>query len=234
MKLFFTLISLPLTFVSPRYIICLGSFFTSLSTSDIIQIISITTTILLGVLAFFAPRFFERWKRNHYKPKLSLRYKYDQSPYTNKTFYRNGGKKVLYWNLGVKNVGKTQAENCEVVLEEVSKEEGSEYKKLNHTPGNLKWPRETSLGKVIQPYREIICNVGHIDEDTKELIFDIKNPLNSQVSALKESGNYKIVIKAYSNNAESIKSVFAVKIKGKKYTDTEDISEIIDISRINL
>src|SRR3990167_8277692 len=85
--------------------------------------VAIVTTLVLASTAFVAPYIIEMWKHWFYSPKLTFKFLHCP-PDCHQTQMRGPGVSFLtyYFRFRVANVGKTQAEQCEAVLEKIWRE----------------------------------------------------------------------------------------------------------------
>lgn len=224
--------------------------------------------IIAGValfIAFVGNRLFEKWRRRHYAPRLDFEFKYE-APHRHLTTMRRDitkdGKKVgdkyfptYYFNFAVVNNGRSQADDCEAVLEEVwHKDSAGDWQpwKSFLVGINLRWafgdPPERIL-KTIYPGRRVFCNIGRI-EDPKDqasscyrkiteeqkhqnkFFFESPHRLYVQADCLFPSKRpYKIRVSVYGKNAEKITRMFKVNWSGKwRDEKEEDIYKEIVIS----
>jgi len=204
-----------------------------MTTSDWVLIGS---TILLALAAFIAPYLVEKWKFKYRKPKLNIEFKL-APPDCHLTQYNEGGEisSVYYFRFMVKNIGKSQAEACQVFLEKIFKENsaGEMIKDKNYTPVNLKWSGASNpIERNIYPDKEMYCDLGRIHHPNRNYQSVYKNiskkdqSLNKFFFELAESrpysqwdclipSRYKIVVSVYSKNAEKVTRQFSLSWTGK-------------------
>lgn len=154
---------------------------------------------------------------------------------------------VYYFRFLVENTGKTQAEDCEVLLERVFKENsaGRMVEWNNFTPVNLKWSgMRDPISRTIQPDRKVYCDLGKIqhpehnyvsryrgitEDDKKDLKFALELPEipYSQWDCL-TPGKYKLDVSVYSKNAEKASRSFLVAWTGKwKDGESDMFNELV-------
>jgi len=209
-----------------------ASIINQLSVSNWVQICS---TIILASIAFIAPYVIERWKVKYRSPKLKIKFKF-APPDCDQTQWSEGGIKsaVYYFRFLVENIGKSQAEACEVYLEKIFKENsaGEMIEDDNFTPINLKWSGiRNPIERTIQPGKETYCDLGRIhhpdysyqsvyknitkkDQDLNKFVFELPERYYSQWDCLMP-GKYKIIVSVYSKNAEKVTRQFNLVWTGK-------------------
>ncbi len=205
---------------------------TQISVSDWVLIGS---TIVLAATAFLAPYLIERWKFIYKSPKLRIKFRL-APPYCHLTQMvgPNVDFPVYYFRFLVENTGKSQAEECEVFLEKVSKENsaGDMVEIKNFSPVNLKWSGiRDPLKRIIQPDKEIFCDIGRIhhpdynykskyrniserDQKTNKFTFELPEVYYSQWDCL-VPGKYTLTISVYSKNTKKITRHFMVSWTGR-------------------
>ena len=203
------------------------------------------STIILATTAFLAPYLIEKWKATYRSPKLLTTFKL-ASPDCHLTQVKGNGTEfpVFYFRFLVENIGKTQAEDCEVFLEKIFKENsaGQLVKWSNFTPVNLKWSGiRDPINKTIQPNRKVYCDIGKIqhpnhnyksvyreasneEQKMNKFIFELPERYYSQWDCLLP-GKYKITISIYGKNVEKITKNFYIFWSGKWKNKEEDMFE---------
>jgi hypothetical protein len=197
--------------------------------------IQISLTLLLAATAFLAPYLIERWKFTYRSPKLKIKFKL-APPGCHLTQMVGVGIDfpVYYFRFLVENIGKTQAEECEVFLEKIYKENssGEMIKFKNFSPVNLKWSgiREP-FKRIIQPGKEMFCDIGKVqhpdhnyeskyrsisarDQRVNKFIFELPEIYYSQWDCL-IPGKYRITVSVYSKNAEKVSRNFNISWTGR-------------------
>ncbi|MFA6270534.1 MAG: hypothetical protein WC657_05015 [Candidatus Paceibacterota bacterium] len=158
----------------------------------------------------------------------------------------SNGIPVYYFRLTVENLGKTQAEECEVFLEKIYKKNslGKMVRIKNFTPINLKWSgiRE-QFKRDIQPNKAMFCDIGRIQHPKNPYISQYRNISTSQQNENKFAfelpeiyfgqwdcvlaGEYSFYISVYSKNAEKVSESFKLMWTGKwKNKDVNMFKEI--------
>lgn len=212
---------------------------------DWIQTIS---TLVLAGTAFLAPYLIERWKYTYRSPKLKIYFKL-YPPYCHQTQMGSGntGFPVYYFRFLVKNTGKTQAENCEVLLERVSKENsaGEMIELKNFSAINLKWSGiRDQFTRTIQPERKMFCDIGRIhhpnnnyqsiyknisdkEQKTNKFAFEFPERYFGQWDCLIH-GKYKLFLSIYSKNANKVTKEFNLSWSGEwKDSEAEMFDELV-------
>ena len=132
-------------------------------------------TLILAAAAFAAPYYIARALRKYYAPELDIEFK-DKDPYCRhaKTAQGTG---PYYCHFVVVNSGRSQADDCEAVLERIwdwcgEKKNLEWQEQKNFIPVSLKWaaenPRENferACFKTIYPGgRKYFCDIGRVRE----------------------------------------------------------------------
>lgn len=201
------------------------------------------STIILASTAFIAPYAIEKWKFKYRSPKLLVNFKL-KSPDCHLTQAKGGeiSFPVFYFRFLVENVGKTQAEDCEAVLEKIFKENsaGEMVEWDDFTPVNLKWSGiRNPISRTIQPDRKVYCDIGRIqhpgyeyqsiyrevkDEEQKinKFAFELPDKYYSQWDCLLP-GRYRIIISIYSKNTKKITKNFFISWSGNWKDNEKDM-----------
>lgn len=210
--------------------------------------VSISTTIFLGGMALLAPYLIEKWKYRFYSAKLNFKF-FHKPPYCHQTEMRGSSVcfPVYYFRFKVTNSGKLQAEQCEVVLEKIWKENSAgklkEYD--NFSPVSLKWSGTGSIKYLtIQPGREVFCDIGRIqhpnyepesvykdiseqEKNQNKFFFELPERFFSQWDCL-VMGKYEVEISVYSKNAKKISRKFKINWSGSwKDKEAEMLNELV-------
>lgn len=197
--------------------------------------VQIGSTLVLAATAYIAPYLIEKWKFTYRSPNLKIKFKLIP-PDCHLTHWNENGIKspVYYFRFLVENIGKTQAESCEVYLEKIYKENsaGEMIEDQNFTPLNLKWSGlRDPIARTIQPGKEMFCDIGRIhhpshnyksvyqnisrrDQNLNKFAFELPERYYSQWDCL-IPGNYIIVISVYSKNAKKVTKKFNISWSGK-------------------
>ena len=190
-------------------------------------------TLILASAAFAAPYYVARALRKYYAPQLDIEFK-DEDPYCRheKTAEELG---PYYCHFVVVNSGRSQADDCEAVLERIWKSGGEKenlewQEQMNFIPVNLKWaaenPRENferACFKTVYPGgREYFCDIGRVRvwEKVEKFDFELPRTFISQEDYLLP-GKYKIQISVYSKNAAKVTKEFVIDWRGG-WTDTQE------------
>lgn len=231
----------------------------TMGTMGTMEWILISTTLFLGICALSAPYFAELIKRKAFAPELKILFKLAE-PFCHKTIWRSPPgsspqieEPVYYFRCQVVNEGKTQARQCEVVLENlwIYDVAGNPTVYPNFSPVNLRWVMATGefMGEFINinPKRKIFCDLGHISSERyqreieqKKFIdipdykgtdlrfrLDVLRSFYAQPNCL-PPGRYIIGIGLYSENADYQKKFFDISWSGKwKDGEKEMFREIV-------
>lgn len=158
---------------------------------------------------------------------------------------------MYYFRFVVKNIGKEQAENCEVVLKKIAKENnrGSFVEFKNYTPVNLKWsgvrnPRKKiiqsgrgiyyDLGRIHHPsynYQSIYVGVTEAEQRTNKFAIELPQSelYYSQWDCL-IPGKYRLEVVVYSKNATNVTQTFNITWSGNWQNNEEDMFKELLIS----
>jgi len=219
----------------------------SISTSDWV---SIVTTCVLAIIALFGPRIHELWKNKFYSPYLLFKFK-NCPPYCHQTDLRSPDGivsiPVYYFRFEIFNDGRRQADQCEVILENIwqSNSEGKFKKWMNFSPVPLKWSGGRQIRQIpLQPKRKIFCDIGSIrpqhnqkrsvyknanesDSSINKFFFEIIEPPFSQPEYL-APGKYKIELAVYSANSNKKTGIFTIAWSGRwKDDESEMLNELV-------
>lgn len=218
---------------------------------DIMQIsdwVLIGATLFLGIIALLAPRSIEKWKHRFYSARLDFIF-FHKPPFCHITQMKGAGVDfpVYYFRFKIVNNGKTQADQCEVVVENIWKED--ETKKLEEiigfSPVWLKWSgTEKTRYLNIQPERKVFCDMGRIhhpdhepdsvyrnitaeEREQNKFFFEWPERFHSQQDCLLP-GKYRIKIAVYSKNAKKISKKFNIAWSGVwKDQEPEMLNELV-------
>jgi len=185
--------------------------------------------LVLAAAAFLAPYWVARALRKHNAPELDIEFK-DEVPYCRHAKTK-GGLRPYYCHFAVVNSGRSQADDCEAVLERIwdsggEKENLKWQERKNLIPVNLKWSAESAFKrkcfKTIYPGgREYFCDIGRVNqrENEDKFFFELPRVLIVQECYL-SFGRYKIQISVYSKNAAKKTREFVIDWRGG-WTDTQ-------------
>ncbi len=171
-------------------------------------------------------------------PRLSIElYPYDKRD-CHKTWYRNNSGQfaawVYYFRIRINNIGWDTAENVEVTLEEVQKNDNKNYIiDYDFIPINLKWSlwgeKRIELSIPSDTYRH--CDLGHLEEPSYPgatenglLLFKFDllfYPNVSRTSLL--PGDYKVIISATGKNARTTRKTIKIKWDGAWHDDIDSL-----------
>jgi hypothetical protein len=202
-----------------------------LSPSDIVLICS---TLILALAAFVAPYAIERWKHRFFAPKLRFEF-FHRPPYCHLTKMRTSSVEfpVYYFRCIVVNEGRSQAEQCEAVLETIAKENsnGRLEEWGGFSPASLVWSgAANSKYLTIQPGRKIFCNIGRIqhpqhepesaykdisaeEKKSNKFFLELQKRLFVQWDCL-VPGKYQIELAVYSSNSKKVSKKFRLAWSG--------------------
>lgn len=205
--------------------------------------VQIGSTIVLSATAFLAPYIIERWRSTFRSPKLKIQFKLEPPDcHQTQMIGPTINYPVYYFRFIVANIGKTQAEDCEVFLEKIYKENSAEamIEIDNFTPINLKWSGvRDPFKRLIQPGKEMYCDIGRIqhpdhpfysvyrniseiDKEVNKFIFELPERYYSQWDCL-TPGRYKLIISVYSKNAEKTTKSFGLSWTGRWENNEKDM-----------
>lgn len=222
-----------------------------MDTKDWIQI---STSLGLAATAFLAPYFIEKWKFDYRAPNLKITFKLSP-PFCHQTSWRELGRDgeevspVYYFRFLVENTGGSKAEDCEVFLEEVYKQNsaGDYIKFSNFSQVNLKWSGlRDPYTRLIQPGRKMFCDIGrihypeyqydsayksitHQEIKMNKFVFELPERYYSQWDCL-IPGSYRIVVSIYSKNAKKVSRVFNLSWSGVWKDNENEMFEQLVIS----
>jgi len=212
------------------------------------DMVLIGSTLILAATAFTAPYVIERWKHKFFAPKLFFEF-FHRPPYCHLTEMRTSSAKfpVYYFRFVVVNKGKSQAEQCEAVLEMIRKENnaGGLEEWVGFSPVSLRWSGVTnSKYLTIQPGRKIFCDIGRIHhpqhepestykdisaEEKKKNKFFFESPKRFFVQwDCLVPGKYQIEIVVYSSNSEKVSKKFRLAWSGNwKDKEPDMLNELV-------
>jgi len=194
----------------------------------------IGATLFLGSIALLAPYIIEKWKYRFYSAKLDFIF-FHRPPFCHITQMRGAGADfaVYYFRFKIVNIGKIQADQCEVVVENILKEDETKRLKefIGFSPVWLKWSGTQNIRYLsIQPDREVFCDIGrihHPDHEPKSAYRNITEKERKQNKFFFEwperfysqwdcllPGKYQIKIAIYSKNAKKIIKKFNIAWSG--------------------
>lgn len=151
---------------------------------------------------------------------------------------------VYYFRFLVENVGKAQAEECEVVLEKIFKQndQGDFIKYKNYTPVTLKWTGSRDpYERTIQAKRGIYCDLGRVHHPNHSYQSIYVNITEKEKRANKFAielapheyyysqwdsltpGKYQLVVSVYSKNAKRITRKFNLTWSGNWEAEDKDM-----------
>ena len=210
--------------------------------------ILIGTTIVLATTAFLAPYIIERWKHRFFSAKLDFNFLHEP-PYCHITEMK--GREIsfpaYYFRFKVVNNGKLQAEQCEVILEKIWKENSAgELVEFNgFSPVSLKWSGVQGIKMLtVQPDREIFCDIGRIhhpdhepgsvyrdineeEQRQNKFFFELPERYYSQWDCL-TPGRYQIEISIYSKNTKRVSTKFKISWSGNwKDNESDMLNELV-------
>jgi hypothetical protein len=216
----------------------------------------ILTSLFLGFSAFavaiFGPPLADLLKRKVLAPKLTVSFEL-APPFCHQTFFgsRADGWPAFFFRFWVLNDGKSLAQTCEAVLDElwIYDEAETPHKVEDFRPVNLRWTGRAP-GKLpirfldINPQRGYYCDIGHIasPDYQKEielpgrvrvdLLGSKKGPLRLMLAQIESpfsqpnclpSGKYAIKVLLYSENAPyQHRPVFFEIVWSGEWRDTEE------------
>jgi hypothetical protein len=224
-----------------------------------VTIALVIVTFLVAITALLVPMVSVLLKRKAFAPKLQVRYEHD-TPYCVRTELRSQvnpsipSEPVYYVRFIVENTGKSRAENCEVVLQELylCDASGKPRRLPNFSSMNLSWSLVGETFVQINPRREILCDIGHVasqsyqEREERRLCVDIPGYRGddlrfqlqqvyypfSQPNCL-APGKYLLKIVVYSENAPTVSQYFEVAWSGKWQEAEQDMLRELVVERVN-
>jgi len=196
-------------------------------------------SFLLAISAFLVAYFGVHISHWYLRPRLDFEFEFKR-PFFRLVPTTTGGS-TYYVRFAVTNKGRTQADDCEAVLEEVWWKADDDARNLDKwikwtiLPVNLKWSGENpardfkeACFKTIYPgQRRVFCDIGHIKEGSNEFSFELPRRFLEQSEGLLP-GKFKIQISVYARNAEKKSRKFKISWSGEwKHTEEEMSKEII-------
>ncbi|PKL48850.1 MAG: hypothetical protein CVV39_03795 [Planctomycetes bacterium HGW-Planctomycetes-1] len=206
----------------------------------------ICTSLFLGACALFVPYLAEILKRKLFSPKIEISFQL-LPPFCHRTWLcsRQAQIKeaVYYFRFLVINEGRSRANNCEILLENLWDYDASHTPKLllNFSPVRMAWSGNQSEQFVnINPKRKMYCDIGHVSSTEyqhkyeKERFVDVRGCSGDDLRFMLElpqyfysqpnclaPGRYILQIGFYSENAGDQKIFFDISWSGK-WQDTEE------------
>ena len=186
-------------------------------------------TMLVAITALLVPLVAEWLKRKVYAPRLEVGYQH-ASPCAVRTEWGSPldptlREPVHYFRVRVSNTGKSRAEYCEAVLEElyVYDASGSPQKLEGLLPQNLRWAGTGESFAHINPRRSLYVDIGHISSrahqarEERKLFIDVPGRGGDSLRMLLDQvtfplaqpnclapGRYRLKIVVYSEDAPSV------------------------------
>jgi hypothetical protein len=215
----------------------------------------ILTALFLGSCALFVPYFSEIIKRKAFAPNPKINFQLSP-PFCHKTYWRSQPninpqveEPVYFFRFQIINEGKSRANRCEVVLENLWIYDSSQTPQLhpNFSPVNMVWVGAASHFVDINPGRRMFCDIGHISSQAYQnsaeqrnfidipgttgndlrFLFDLSQYFYSQPNCLCR-GRYIIQIGFYSENAGNKKVFFDISWSGRwQDSESEMFREIV-------
>lgn len=223
-----------------------------MKTTDWIYILG---TLFLGACALFVPCLAEIVKRKAFAPSIKILFEL-APPFCHKTSWRSPPNSptqieepVYYFRFQVVNNGKTQARQCEVVLEKLWIYDSANNPQLypNFSPVNMIWVGASNEYININPNRRVFCDIGHISSANGQrgieqdrfidipgyrgndlrFVLDLRQIFYSQPNCL-GPGRYILQVGLYSENAGCQKEFFDISWSGTwQDSDDEMFREIV-------
>jgi len=175
------------------------------------------------------------------KPEIKIEFA-NEPPYCHPDKGKKGSK--IYWcHFAIFNNGRSQADDCEAVLERVwdwnNKKENSEQKERKFIPSNLKWSAEDrhedferACFKTIYPGgRRYFCDIARVEEKGNKFNFELARPLKSQNNSLLR-GKHKIQISIYSKNGVKVTKKFVIDWCGEWKETSPEMQECLKIKML--
>ena len=172
------------------------------------------------------------------KPEIKIEFA-NEPPYCHPDKGKKGSR--IYWcHFAIFNNGRSQADDCEVVLERVwvgnNKKENLEREERKFIPSNLKWSAEDrakdferACFKTIYPGgRRYFCDIARVKEKGNEFNFELARPLKSQDNSLPR-GKHEIQISIYSKNGAKATKKFGIDWCGEWKGTQPEMQECLEI-----
>jgi hypothetical protein len=213
--------------------------FTCLSTADWVII---GTSLLLAIAALTAPYLSELFKRWMFAPKLVIHFE-EKPPGCHKTSIRGHGanEPVFYFRFQVSNEGKSDAKNCEAVVENVlvADAAGNFSPYPRYTPVNLVWGSSYDQFVNINPGRRFFCdhlfvpsaayqssNMAAYVNPPDRAVFSLGAILSVRAAFYSApnrlpAGRYQIHVAVYSENRKEARRSFTLSWSGA-WRDSEE------------
>jgi len=226
-----------------------------METTDWIYILG---TLFLGACALFVPYLAEIVKRKAFAPNLKILFEL-APPFCHQTNWRSPPSSpiqieepVYYFRFQVVNEGKTQAKQCEVVLENLWIYDSANNPQLypNFSPVNMIWVGASNEFININPKRRFFCDIGHISSANYQrkieqngfidipgyrgndlrFVLDLRQIFYSQPNCL-GPGRYILQVGLYSENAGYQKEFFDISWSGRWQDGDDEMFREIVIAR---
>jgi len=197
--------------------------------------------LVLSTAAFLAPYWVTRAIRKCYTPKLNIEFK-DEDPYCRHEKEKDGSR-PYYSHFVVINNSRSQADDCEAVLEKIwkrnsEKEELEWQEKKNWITVNLKWSEDdrslmrACFKTVYSGGRRYFCDIARVDPiEVDKFAFELPWTFISQDNFLLR-GEYKFQISVYSKNAAKKTKEFVIKWCGGWSEKQKEMQERLKIKML--
>jgi hypothetical protein len=221
-----------------------------LSTTDWVLI---GTSLLLAITALVVPYLSELLKRRMFAPRLVINFE-EKPPGCHKTRIKVQAPNILgnivdepvfYFRFQVANEGKSQAKNCEAVVENVLMADaaGNFSENTRHTPVNLIWGSSYGEFVNINPGRRFFCDLLNVPSTAYQshpiiartfvdppgcgvfplgAILNVKAAFYSQPNRLPQ-GKYRVDVVVYSENSKEVRRRFILSWSGTWREDEEEM-----------
>jgi len=196
--------------------------------------VQIGSTVFLGITALLAPYVAQYLKHTYFAPKIKIKFKlFPPDCHQTRRVGPHSDFPVYYFRFLVENHGRSPAEQCEVFLEKIFKENsaGEMVENKKFSPVNLKWSGiRDPYKRTIQPdnkFQSVFKSFSGKDESSNKFIFELPERYFSQWDCL-TPGKYKILISVYSNNAKKVSRLFSLSWTGKwEDAETDMFNELV-------
>jgi len=185
-------------------------------------------TALAIIWILFKETILSRWKA----PKLQSLIHMDM-PYVTKQ------GETYYYHLGVKNIGRSTAQNCRGYVDRIYEYNNGQYERVkNFIAMPLFWAREEKPDTFIGPDQEKFLDIGTIN--TNFIYLGGKRPFIFWFRAFSDTGSlylgrYKVKIILYSENTKSLSVDLYINWSGQGKEKYEDmLKELIISDKINI
>ncbi len=202
------------------------------------DILSLFWFIPLTIVALFQ----DDIKKYLFSPNLKIEFKLE-APYCLKSRITSNvidvrghhhirvSQNTYHFRFRIKNVGKTQAKECECVAEKlwINNSKGEWIEDSTFQNINLNWSNDKSQDGFmdINPNSPAwYCDLVHTEEVGMQSVMhiDYKEPFpNSQLKIIQPNIKYKMLVSVYSENSKPVSKTFAIRHSGQWRDEPEEM-----------